>query len=1126
MRHPQPTAVEVPEQKLTFTGDRIMPHQENPYSGGGVIPCCAIGIIVAIAGLPLTATAEGAGPIEEIVVTGSRIARDPNLGAAGPVQSISAQDIRLSGEIDVTDVLREMPALLTTTSAESSVDGIFATDTTSVGQSVLQLRGLGPERTLVLVDGRRHVAGVEGSQSVDVGTIPEALIERVEILTGGASAIYGADAVTGVVNFILKDDFEGLDLNFNAGMAGEGDGETYKFSGLFGQNFADGRGNFTVGLDVSKRKRIKFGDRSFSENNGVADDLPNPALRFQSGDIDAATTPNFQQFYAFDNGNHPTGFTIPSADAFIASYQDSFGATPTLTAAELALIERAANAPLRLIRSQPTFSISSNRGVIAPADFLLPGVDLDANGIDDCLDSSVGFQSLLEDVNSFGFAGGCWVLNDDGTARPYRDGLVASTFNQFGGDGIQNDFDQDLLIPDEDKYAINVSGRYEFADSLVMFAEAKYVHQEVEFGGPLNTFYDLLTVAPDNPFIPVELQQVATDSGGLFITRDPTDLGRNIEKNTRETTRIVLGIEGELANGWNYEVSGNWGNFERQFKDRNAVIQDRWFAAIDVISDAAGNPICRSDVDPTPPPTTPFGIPAFDPGFFTFNPGDGQCRPANILAGPGGISQEAVDFITTTATSEYDIEQLVFSASLAGELEFVSLPGGNLGFAVGTEYREEKSKSTFDPLVLGIVPVDTPDAAAGTLVRDLDNAQNALVFDPEFLASNSSGEYDVAEVFGEVSLPLLADVMLARELTLDAAARWSDYSTIGSATTWKVGLSWSPVDDIRFRGTISEAIRAPNIFELFEPDQGATYRPFDPCDQDSINALLSSGDPRGPIREANCRADGIPPGFNDPLSARFSGVTSGNEELEEETADSYTIGFVFQPQFLDGLTVSVDYWDIEIESAIEAVDDQDIVDNCYDSANFPNQYCELFERNDNPASPQFLGFNFLRQTEVNFGKLEATGVDFNVQYAFDVGTNAFELGVSGTWMDELNNFFDPGDASAVDPELGELQRPEWAGTLTAAWRRGPLAVRWQTFYMDEQALRAVEIEDVESTFGSAGIEDEFYSHDLSISYDIDNRLQLYGGVNNVTDEEPFLTEQVFPVNPRGRFFFLGVSYAQ
>ncbi len=1099
-------------------------------------------IALAVSAQQAVAQDEGAEEDEDdydvVVVTGSRIARDPNLGGALPVQSIDAEQIRLSGEIDIADVINDIPALLTTTTSAGSVDGIFAT---SVGQTVLQLRGLGPERTLTLVDGRRHVGGVAGSASVDVGSIPPALVERVEVLTGGASAIYGADAVTGVVNFILKDDFEGLDFDIQAGLSGEGDGESLDTTLTYGKNFDDGRGNFTVSANYSLREEILFGDRDFSRNNGIADDLPNPALRFQQGDI-TGSTPNFQQFFNLDNGFFPTGFRIPSANSFVDDYIAAFGVAPNLTPEELALIARAENSPTRAIRRQPAFSISSNRGVILPANLTDPGTDLDGNGVSDCLQSSVGYNSLFDFAQAFGFAGGCYVVNDDGSVRPYQDGQIAGLFNQFGGDGIQNNFNQDFLVPQDQRFSFNVTGRYDLTPEIRAFFEGKVVYQETEFGGPLNTFYDLLTVSTDNPFIPPELQGVADAAGGLFITRDPTDLGPNINKNERLTYRLVGGIEGTFDtdnfwDGWSYEISGNYGRFKRTLSDRNRVIQDRWFAAIDVTTDANGNPICRSDIDPTAPPTTPFGIPLFDPGFFTFNPGDGSCRPANILGGPNSISKEAVNFVTTTIENEFELEQMVFFGVLNGTLEeFFTLPGGGaVGFAAGAEYRREESTSTFDPLVRGVLPIDIPDVtgdgttslAKGTLIRDVDAfGQNSLVFDPESIIQNAGGDFDVYEVFGEVSIPLLREIPFFHELTVDAATRYSDYSTVGKTVTWKAGGVWAPIPDIRFRGVYSKAVRAPNIDELFSPAQSATFRPVDPCEQDEIDALLGAGDPRGANRVANCAADGLPAGFTDPLSARFTGETVGNPDLQEETAFTYTAGAVIQPRFIDGLYLTADYWNIRIEDAISTVSAQDIVDNCYDTSpgGFPNQFCGLFTRNRDPNSAQFLGFNFLSQTELNFAALETAGIDFSARYEFEVGAHAFNVGVSGTYVFRLDEFFDPGDPTAVDPELGELQRPQWAGNLFAQWIYGPLSVNWQTQYQGEQGLRAVEIEAVDFTYGEAGIVDEIFIHDIAVSFAVNEQVELYGGINNLTNEEPFITEQAFPVNPLGRYFFIGASY--
>jgi outer membrane cobalamin receptor len=1029
--------------------------------------------------------------IEELIVTGSRIARDPNVGATVPVQSVGEQDIQMSGKADLGEILNDIPALLGSNTSSNSVSGIFGTGSgetagsSEVGETILQLRALGVERTLVLVNGRRHVSGVAGTQAVDIGSIPQELIQRVDVLTGGASAIYGADAVTGVVNFVMKDNYEGFNVNVKGGMSSEGDSEDYSISALYGNNFAGDRGNFTIGASYTDRSILRMGDRDWARNNGIANDDQNPMRRFQTGDIDAANTPNFARFYSpttsfpstdapcdlfgFDYcyGFHPTGFPILDQASFSNLWGQAFPGDPlNLTQTEMDLINRAQTAPSRAILPGHNFSLTSAGGVLVPGGLFQAGVDLDNNGTDDCSQSYQGFYSTYDfSPPALGFIGGCWIIEPDGNVRPLRDGLIAGDINQFGDDGIPDNFDVDELLPKDEKVMLNLTANYDFTDTTTGFFEGKYVRQKTVSTGPLNTFWDLLTISPDNPYIsqlPPALAAVG-QAEGFYITRDPADLGPNSDQSVRETMRVVAGLEGELDNGWGWEVAANFGRFEQEFQDRNRVLVDRFLSAIDAVDDGNGNVICRSDIDPTPPPTTPFDLPLWSPSFHSFNPGDGQCAPANILGGVGAISQEAIDFITRTVTNNFESEQFVLSAIMTGDMGDFGFSAGPIGFAAGLEYRDESSTSTFDPLVRGVQPVTTAYGNQGQLLSEIyagvDNTQRSLTFDPESLIQNITGSYDVIDVFGEVSVPLLADVALAQELTLDAAVRLSDYSTVGQTTTWNVGGSWTPFSDtLRFRSSYSISVRAPNVNELFSPAQAAFFRPVDPCDSAEIAALQAAGDPVAAIRAANCAAAGISPTFTDPLTARFVGETRGNPDLSEEEAESFSVGLIFTPEFLEGLTVSLDYWDITIEDAIDSPSDQDIIDGCYDSLDYPNnQFCQLHRRNDDITSPQFNGLEFISQQQLNIGKLEATGVDFIARYAFDIGASSWQVGVSGTWMDKLNRFFDPLNPAAVDPELGELQRPEWAGNFDVSAIFGSLLVQYNMQFMDEQALRAVEI---------------------------------------------------------------------
>ena len=384
-------------------------------------------------------------------------------------------------------------------------------------------------------------------------------------------------------------------------------------------------------------------------------------------------------------------------------------------------------------------------------------------------------------------------------------------------------------------------------------------------------------------------------------------------------------------------------------------------------------------------------------------------------------------------------------------------------------------------------------------------------------------------------MPLLSDAPFARELTVDLAGRRSDYSTIGGTGSWKTSLVWAPIGDLAFRGSVSRAVRAPNVTELFGPEIGSSFRPVDPCDAAQINALLAEDPTLGANFLRNCVADlsslGLDPfdadgnyNFADPLSASFGGIAGGNRNLREETADTVTYGLVFQPEFLGGFSLTVDFWNIAIEDAIESVTGQNIVDGCYQGTSLNANFCNLFARNTDPASAQFGGFNFLRTVDINFAKLRTRGVDFSAGYDFDLGAHSFSLAAMGTTVAELDFFTNPADHNDVNPELGESRRPELAGNIDLRWRRGDLSVGWQAQYLDEMLLRFLEIETAGTLYGDIVITDETWLHDLNVGYVVSQATTLHGGVRNVTGEKPFPTDRAFPASPRGRMIYFGGVY--
>ena len=1024
-------------------------------------------------GLPAIAQEEDAAPVATpaadaearqatVTVTGSRIPTDPNLASSTPVQSLGESDIRLSGELNLADVVNDIPALVSSLTAENS----------ATGANELNLRGLGGERTLTLVNGRRHVAGFRGTQAVDIGTIPRALVERVEVTTGGASAVYGADAVTGVVNFVLKDDFEGFQLDARGGISGQGDAENFAIDALWGRNFADGKGNIVLSLAYEDDSSLNHGERDWSRNNGI--DSVEPRAN-------------------------------PSTDP---------------------------NAPPRAVISNPVFWLTSNEGSIAPGfgGRNIAVVDINNNSIPDCQESAGGRASFLA---------GCWLTNPDGTVRVNQDGIVLNGLWGVGGDGGAISFNRDYLYPETDKYVANLNANYELTPNFSVFFEGKYVKAESTSYDEQDTFFDTLFIQPDNAFIPAQLQPVVNVTGGLLLTKDPLDFSdNNPDVYTRETFRFVGGFEWEPVEGHNVEVSFNHGQFTNK-SETTGLYLDRVFAAMDSVI-VNGQAVCRSDINPNA---------AYEIDYFTFNnnyadgafasdryysftPGDGSCAPLNPF-GRYAASREAQEFVTSNLEDELTIEQTVFSAITTGQFDILDfLLDGPVGYAVGAEYRDESSDNKLDPITLGILP-STTSLTPGVQVSTIDPWLFSYTSIDNTQQFNTAGGYDVTDLFAELRLPIFKDRPFAKDLTVDGAIRRADYSTLGEATTWKVGGTWAPIADLTFRATQSEAVRAPNISELFDPQLPITISATaDPCDPGNVGLGTS-------FREANCIADLQAAGvalssivdgggnyiWVNPLTGRFSGVSGGNPALDVETAETVTIGLVYTPNFIEGLSVTLDYWDVTIEDAIAAVGPNDILEGCLDSGSYSNvPFCGAYTRRADG------GLNFLETGQINFASLEASGVDFAVGYQFDVGQNNFGARLVGSYQEKLDQFFNPTDPTDINPAIEEVQLPELSGTLSLSWDRGPLSVGLQTNYQSRQSVAGIE--DVlglygrQPLYGDDGFFDETYIFDANASYEFSDSLSFYGGINNIADEEPFSTQTAWPVGPRGRFFFFGVTYRQ
>lgn len=972
--------------------------------------------------------------VEEIVITGSRI-RLPDYVQSNPVVTVTQEQIAYSGVTNVTDLMRGFPALSGSFSSQDSAD---TGGQASAGLNLLDLRNLGTDRTLVLINGRRHVAGQPGSAAIDTNTIPVGLIEGIEVLTGGASAVYGADGVSGVVNFTLRDDFEGVDVRAQAGVTEDGGGDSFFVSGLVGHNFHEGRGNVTFALEYADDEAVTQYDRSYTR----------PGERI----VLAA------------NPDDPGTFDPADDDPNILD-----------------------NIPLRNLRYIDT----SPGGVV---------------------------------YTNFNTATSLSGASFNGDGRPWQDGIYNGGFTMIGGDGSLLDAFIDDLLPQLERTSLNGTLNYEFAPQLNFFFEGKYVETQTAFLAQPTYNYGIF-VPEDNPFIPDSIRADASTPGGLFgsdngiyVGRDNFDLGYTGRDIERRTYRIATGFNGDLNENLNYEVSYVFGKTEIDSLYLNDRINERWYAAIDSVDEglflngvANGNIVCRSTLDPTAVPVGDAFFQPQDPASFgtTFTPGAGSgCVPVNIF-GDGAVSAEAAAWINQDTMQNAEIEQEVFSAYLSGNTAgWFNLPGGPLGFAVGVEHRRESSAA---------------------YASDIEKASYDAEYDISWAgqAQDVIGEFDVSEAYFEFNAPLLADLPLIQDLTLDAAYRFSDYSTAGETEAYKVGLRWRLNDWVMLRGTEARAVRAPNIGELFLPTSQTFALLDDPCDSSNL-------DQGGPNRRANCIAAltalGVPDpaSFQDTVSFSIEGEISGNDELEAETADTTTYGFVLTPQrLLPGFSLSADYYEIDLRDAINAPSAQFILDQCYDQSQ-PNQFCDLITRNDNAASPTFGSVNSFQQTVINVSNYVTSGYDFTARYQLDLAdVGAEELGsigfaLTGSKLDELTFIDDP---TAPEELAGDPDYPEWTLSFDATWERGPLIVNYGWTYFDETQRVDEDVLAADPDFA-----DPRYfqyqarsQHDLQARFNVNDQFAVYGGVNNMFDQKPDLGSSTYPIGAQGRFVYIGAT---
>jgi iron complex outermembrane recepter protein len=985
------------------------------------VAATAAGIGIAGAATP-TATVPNDTPtptpsLEEVVVTGSRIAQ-PGLEAISPVTTINAEEIKLQGTTRIEDLLNNLPQVFADQGSNIS-NG-------STGTATVNLRGLGAQRTLVLINGRRLMPGdpttLNGNFLPDLNQIPVALVDRVDVLTGGASAVYGADAVAGVVNFVMNDHFQGVRLDANATMynhsqhdgfvngvvtaAGDAtpsksvnDGKTKDVTFMMGSNFADDKGNIVAYAGYRRTDPLPQSQRDFSACT-LQDSSKNPSC----------------------GGSHT----------------------------------------------------SASGGFLFAANT--------ANGFS---------NALLGNPYA--------TIGPNGTVVPFSQG--AGTYNYAPTNYYQRA---------DERWTGGLFGHYDInehhqAYTEVMFMNDRTLAQVAASGAFLGsgTAISPVTGLPDgawqtncnNPLL--SASEVTAFCGGstagitqLTFGRRNIEGGPRIDDLTHTSFRIVIGARGDFLDAWKYDIYGLEGRTEYSDIHSNDVSKARLTNALQVDPATGG----------------------------CLNAGATGCVPYNIWAN-GAVTPAALAYISVPSLITGDTEERIISASITGDLGKygVKLPTANSGLAVvfGGEYRSESGELK-------------PDA--GNIANDLTGNGNPIL--------PLAASFHVGEFFTEERLPILQDQPFAKELSFETGYRYSDYTVGFKTNTYKFGVDFAPVSDVRLRASFQHAVRAPNLRELFTQRYIANDLGSDPC-------ATSSGSPPT-ASAAACAHTGVSAAQYGKIvgnsAGQYNGFIGGNPTLKPESSDTKSFGIIFTPTFLPSFNFAVDYFDINVKNVINSYGASYSLNQCLTTGN--PQFCSLVHR-DGTGSLWLSTSGYVDDATLNLGSLQTRGADFTGGYHLDAGAiGKFSFDFNGTYTASLIYQTLPGggsyDCAGYYGNTCTTPTPKWRHRLRTTWMTpfegADLSLQWRH-------INSV-IADTESPnpllAGKTRYEDTKLGSrdylDLSASYQFYKGMTARLGVNNVLDKDPpilaggdfanaFVNGNTFPqvYDTLGRYIFLNVT---
>jgi iron complex outermembrane receptor protein len=1014
--------------------------------------------------------------IEEIVTTGSRIKRD-TYSSISPLQVISGQVSREIGSIDPSTILQE-----TTNAAGQQIDITYQGFVlpNGPGTSTIDLRGLGDARTLVLINGRRAApVGVEGAPfAADLNVIPASLVDRYEILTDGASSIYGSDAIAGVANIILRKDFEGFEFEAYSQLPDYDEGMVNTVNAAWG--YTGDRGFFGIAADYSKGERVTRGDRPWSAG------CTNPIEMDQDGNVYETNT-YYQRLYGmkesnclpiwgqrvFDNevglfgslywtsGTSNVGIPNLSEANFDFYVFDSNGDgvsdvdfTDYWTESESDVSDLFPERERLSVMSYGEYTFEGEMNITPYFEYNYNSRDIEAystplrlQGINDI---NVPGDNPYNPCNPDGIDGvDCWVAYDNMVTDPV---LVEAWRDNYEALCARFGFTREQCTPQ-----LFGLGPYGITGGLSLEAE--------------------VAVRGDTDFVFTDIEQ----------------------------HRLVAGVRGDLPqidfgslDNWSFDVSVVHSESSGDSL-RSGVVEERLLYSINtsVIDPNTGQVVCGTD-------TNGDGI-----------PDSGDCVPVDMFAPSlfAGLTnndfatQAERDYLFADRTFATDYTQTLFSLTFAGDL--FSLPGGEAAAAIGYEYRRDEIDS---------IPNEV--AAEGQLVgffRDL----------------GAVGEKDTEEIFAEVELPLFAGYAGMRELTVNLASRYTKDEFYGGAWTYSAKLGYRPIDSLLIKATAGTSYRAPNLRENFLLGTSGFLGLNDPCVTPDEALFDEPGggivydpefDTRDDVVLQNCIAQGVDP---TNLGIINSGATQtsysveilrgvGLTDLDEEESNSFTAGFAWDQPFWSSfdMTLGATYYEVEVTQEIIQLSPGGVVNGCYTDAELDSPYCSLIERNlDGDGLMVLVSGSFL-----NRDQLRARGVDVNlsidwptqmfgraVDLSADLNFNR-KLEISSKITDDVT-----GDVS-TDSDLGQFGFPEWEGQGIFRADVGKYRLTWSTRYFG--SMRPDTDTRAFYDYGSfswgcpddvlcrpVGEADNYFRHDMSIYY-LGDTWTFGAGIRNVQNEPP------------------------